>query len=77
MLKCDFNKAALQLYSNCISAWVFSYNFLHFFRTPFRNNPSGGMLLKIENRLVMKPKIIESLSVCKNHSISLDSSNDF
>ena len=31
---------------------------------------------KIQSRLVVKPKIIQSLSACKNHSINLlDSSN--
>ena len=30
MPKCDFNKAALQLYSNRTSAWVFSKRFLKF-----------------------------------------------
>ena len=31
---------------------------------------------KIQSRLIVKPKLIESLSACKNHSINLlDSSN--
>ena len=46
MPKCDFNKVALQLYSNRISVWVFSCRFLHIFRTPFSKNTSGWLLLK-------------------------------
>ena len=42
MSKCDF--AALQLYGNQTSAWVFSCQLLHIFRTPFPGNNSGGLL---------------------------------
>ena len=50
---------------------------LHIFRTSFPRNTSRGILLKIQNRLVVKPKVIQSLSACKNHSINLyDSWND-
>ena len=35
MLKCDFNKAALQLYSNNTSAWVFSCKFAAYFQSTF------------------------------------------
>ena len=44
MPKCDFNKVALQFYSNHTSAWVF-YKFAHIFRTPFLKNTSGRLLL--------------------------------
>ena len=45
MLKCDFNKAALQLYRNRTSAWVSAINLLHIFKTHFPKNNSGGLLL--------------------------------
>ena len=41
MLKCDFNKVALQLQHGCSPV-----NLLHIFRTPFPANTSGGLLLK-------------------------------
>ena len=47
MPKCGFNKVAMQLYWNRNSAWVFSVNLLHIFRTPFPRNTSGWLLLKI------------------------------
>ena len=42
MLKCDFNKLALQFYWSHFSAWVFSYKFDAFFRTPLLRNTCGG-----------------------------------
>ena len=47
MLKCDFNKVALQL---CLNHTQYGYspvNLLHIFRTPFAKNISGGLLLKV------------------------------
>ena len=35
MPKCDFSKAALQLYSNHTSAWVFSCEFASYFQNIF------------------------------------------
>ena len=35
MLKCDFNKVALQLYLNHTSAWCSPVNLLYIFRIPF------------------------------------------
>ena len=35
MPKCDFNKVALQLYSNRTSVWVFSCRFFAYFRNTF------------------------------------------
>ena len=35
MLKCDFNKVALQLYWNCILVWVFSCKFTAYFQSTF------------------------------------------
>ena len=35
MLKCDFNKAALQFYRNHISTWVFSCKFAACFQNTF------------------------------------------
>ena len=35
MLKCDFNKIALQLYLNRTSAWVFSCKFAAYFQDTF------------------------------------------
>ena len=35
MPKCDFNKVALQLYWNHISAWVFSCKFAAYFQNTF------------------------------------------
>ena len=49
MPKYDFNKVALQIYWNRTSAWVFSYNLLRIFWTPFYKNTSGWLLLKIYN----------------------------
>ena len=45
MLKCDFNKAASQLYWNRTSAWVISVNLVHIFKTPLYKNTSRGLLL--------------------------------
>ena len=39
--------AALQLYWNCTSAWVFSCKFATYFQTPFLKNTSGWLLLSI------------------------------
>ena len=47
MPKCNFNKVALQLYWNHISAWLSPVNLLHIFRTPFPINTSGRLLLVI------------------------------
>ena len=35
MPKCDFNKIALQLYQNHISAWLFSCKFATYFQNTF------------------------------------------
>ena len=35
MPKCDFNKVALQLYSDRTSAWVFSCEFAAYFQNTF------------------------------------------
>ena len=48
MPKRDFNKLALQLYSNHTSIWVFLVNLLYIFRTPFPKNTSSGLLMSIE-----------------------------
>ena len=45
MPKCDFNKAALQLYLNHTSTWVFSCKFAAYFRTLFTNSTSGWLFL--------------------------------
>ena len=45
MPKCDFNKAALQLYSNHISARVFSCKFAVYFQKPFSKNTYRRLLL--------------------------------
>ena len=50
MPKCNFNKVAKQLYSNHISARVFScgnVNLLHICRTTFPKNTFGGLLLSL------------------------------
>ena len=48
--KCDFNKVALQLYSNHTSAWVFSCKFAAYFqKTPFLKNTSGRLFLFLAN----------------------------
>ena len=41
MPKCDFNKLALQLNWSHVLAWVFSYKFDAFFRTPLLRNTCG------------------------------------
>ena len=46
MPKCDFKKVALQLYWNRTLAWVISYKFAAYFRTPFPKNTFGGLLLR-------------------------------
>ena len=35
MLKCDFNKVALQIYQNHASVWVFSCKFAAYFQNTF------------------------------------------
>ena len=47
MLKFDFNKVAKQLYWNRTSAWLSPVNLLHIFRTPFPENTSERLLLKL------------------------------
>ena len=47
MLKFDFNKLAKQLYWNRTSAWLSPVNLLHIFRTPFPENTSERLLLKL------------------------------
>ena len=70
-LFCNFTKITFQ--HGCSPV-----NLQHIFRTHFPNSYSGGMFLKIQTRYVVKLKIIQSLSACRNHSINLlDSSNDF
>ena len=43
--KCNFNKVALQLYWNRTLAWVFSCKFAGYFRSTFRRNTSGWLLV--------------------------------
>ena len=51
MPKYDFNKVALQLYSNHTSAWLFSCKFAaHIFRTSFPRNTSRWLLLYFNER---------------------------
>ena len=45
------NKAIKQLYCNRTSAGCSSVNLLHFFRTPFLKNTSGGLLLAFKQEL--------------------------
>ena len=72
MVKCNLNKTLLQLCWNCPSPHGSPVKLLHVFsRAPFPQNTSGEILLKIQNRLVNKPKIIQSLSACKNYLINL------
>ena len=47
MLKFHFNKVAKQLYWNRTSAWLSPVNLLHIFRTPFPENTSERLLLKL------------------------------
>ena len=47
MLKFDFNKVAKQLYWNRTLAWLSPVNLLHIFRTPFPENTSERLLLKL------------------------------
>ena len=42
-----FTVTALQLYWNCTSAWVFSWKFVAYFRTPFPRNTSSWLLLPV------------------------------
>ena len=77
MLKCNFNEAVCNFIEITLCHGSSSVNLLHIFRTTFPKNTCGGIFLKIQSRLVIKTKIIQSLSVCKNHSINrLDSWND-
>ena len=46
ILKCDFNRVALQLYWNHTWHECSPENLLHVFRTPFPKSASGGLLLK-------------------------------
>ena len=47
MLKFDYKNAAKQLYWNRTSAWLSPVNLLHIFRTPFPENTSERLLLKL------------------------------
>ena len=46
--RCDFKKAALQLYLNHTSALVSPVNLLYIFRKTVPKNTSGGLLLVVE-----------------------------
>ena len=51
MPKCVFDKVAFQLYWNNTSAWVFSVNLLHIFRTAFPKNTAASEVIFKENLL--------------------------
>ena len=51
VLKCDFNKAVLQLYWNRTSAWVFSCKFAAYFQNTFFKNTSEWLLLILWNKV--------------------------
>ena len=71
MLKCNFNEAVCNFIEITLCHGSSSVNLLHIFRTTFPKNTCGGIFLKIQSRLVIKQKNIQSLSACKNHSINL------
>ena len=48
MPKGDFQKVVLQIYWNHTSAWMFSCNLLHIFRTPLYKNTFWGKLLSLQ-----------------------------
>ena len=49
MLKCDYNKVALQLYRNHTSAWVFPCKFAAYFQDTFlKNILMGYFCIRIE-----------------------------
>ena len=48
MLKCDFNKVALQLIEITLRHGCSTVYLLHIFKTPFYKNTSGGLLLNFE-----------------------------
>ena len=48
MLKCDFNKVALQLIEITLRHGCSPVYLLHIFKTPFYKNTSGGLLLNFE-----------------------------
>ena len=54
MPKCDFSKAALQLYWNRLWHGCSPVNLLHIFRSPFPKNISGWLLLKKMNQIKVK-----------------------
>ena len=61
--KCPYKsfKVARQLYWNHHSAWVFSFNLLHIFKTPFSKNTSERLLLlynSIRNTLAKKTNFL-------------------
>ena len=69
----------------CIGVSTFNQAFMKTFlvstssKTSFLTSTTAvdtQQMSKIQSRLLVKPKIIQSLSACKNHSINLlDSSN--
>ena len=71
MSKCDFNKVALQLYWNRTSAWVFSCDLLHIFRTLFPRNTSVWLLLNKELMLHKIPQKLVHLSMRLRHVLYL------
>ena len=59
--KCDFNKVAKN--------WCSPVNLLHIFRTPFRKNTYGGLLLNSgENTWSITKETIEGLSISKHEA---------
>ena len=59
--KCDFNKVAKH--------WCSPVNLLHIFRTPFRKNTYGGLLLNSgENTWSITKETIEGLSISKHEA---------
>ena len=63
MPKCDFNKAALQLYRNRTSTWVFSCKFAAYFKNTFlHRNTYGGLLLILANYIPGNKKLMKGSS---------------
>ena len=64
MLKCNFNKVASNVIEILLRYGCSFVNLLNIFRTPFRKNTSGGLLLKnykskiISNHLAMSQKML-------------------